>query len=546
MFRTRTGRGAFSLLIAVLVLAMSAGVASSHDPAENHRHGEQQGLGSYGPEGPIARSDLPDSISDLVSDDALVLAESDELKNAREGWDDPIDFVDQVDYQLSFRTASGFLDTSAAHIGMVLEQRANHDGFDILRLYLTVEEWAEIVDRQERADRHLPRIRAAMGVLDPAVEGDDPVYGDTYGGTWTDRESGRLVVAATSFDEQTRKRVTDVARGEDVMFVEQPFSFAEQGRIKSALAEELARLDVEFELIAETSPTGRHLILTVPKPDAVAELVKSLDPDGAVRVVQGAGVRVEVATDTVHSAGAQQPGLRIEVWDVPSNGQGGGFYNQRCTWGVNGHTNTYNYMITAGHCLTGHPNHVGRLYAPEFKVRQGSTSGFDLTGSSAFVVSQTSSSPSSGITDAARIQSGYANDNCYHGSVSLSGGGHCAYSIRYRASHMSWEIGSDVTCASSGKTTTWRCGWILEEYAVTATLGRLVRNSMASQIGDSGSGMLGNGNTIDGIHVAGSGSNAYFVTAYDVKRLLGFDYNCASTAVARAANQWGSCPIINR
>jgi hypothetical protein len=291
----------------------------------------------------------------------------------------------------------------------------------MLRLYLTVEEWAEIVDRQERADRHLPGIRAAMVVVEPddegdeGDEGDDPVYGDTYGGTWTDRESGRLVVAATSFDEQ-------------------PFSFAEQDRIKYALAEELARQDIEFELIAETSPTGRHLILTVPKPDAVEELVKSIAPDGAVRIVQGPGTRAEGATDTVHSAGAQQPGLRIEVYDEPSNPQSGADYNQRCTWGVNGHTNTYNYLITAGHCLDAHPNHVGRL----------------------------------------------------------------------------------------------------------------VRNSMASQVGDSGSGMLGNGNTIDGIHVAGSGSNAYFVTAYDVKRLLGFDYNCASTAVARAANQWGSCPIINR
>lgn len=315
--------------------------------------------------------------------------------------------------------------------------------------------------------------------------------------------------------------------------------------MKIAIAEELNRREEPFSLIAETSPQGMELILSGPSPTALRAALSRVGASGQVDVRRGAVAEAQGKPAATHSYSQQQPGLRIYVKDPPSNPPAGLNAFILCTWGVNGHTNSYNYLVTAGHCLTAHENYVGQLGNP-FDVFQNSAQTRKLTVTTPWVISETSSSPSSGKTDATRIQSNYANDNCYHGAYYLSGGGHCRYPIRYRASHNSWEINADTTCASLGRSNTWRCGYILEENAVSAAVSRLVRNSITTQIGDSGSGMLGGSDTIDGIHVAGVNGYAHFVTAYDVKRRLGFDFNCANGQATKAANQWGACPIINR
>lgn len=211
-------------LVVVLLSGVLAAPAGGH---EDHDHDnevvglkyEDRGLGGYGPVGLISRRDLPDGISTLVSDEALVVAGSAELSDVRLHWSQSVDFVDQVDYQLSFRQASGFLSMDRQHLARVLSAEPNKEAFEELGLVLADAEWAEMQERERRAHQYLPRIRAAMGVVEPSEEGGEVEYDDVFGGTWIDQVSGKLVVAATKFDDETRERVLEAAGPHEVLLV---------------------------------------------------------------------------------------------------------------------------------------------------------------------------------------------------------------------------------------------------------------------------------------------------------------------------------------
>lgn len=114
-----------------------------------------------------------------------------------------------------------------------------------------------------------------------------------------------------------------------------------------------------------------------------------------------------------------------------------------------------------------------------------------------------------------------------------------------RASHNSWEINSDYTCASLGSSNTYRCGLILEENYGSA---RRTRAGLQSQSGDSGAGTKWT-TYIDGIVAQSNGSEVLFGTAYDVKVQLdngSFDFNCYPIEVHKASQYWGTCPVIDR
>ena len=140
----------------------------------------------------------------------------------------------------------------------------------------------------------------------------------------------------------------------------------------------------------------------------------------------------------------------------------------------------------------------------------------------------------------------YADTNCYHVRETSSTNGHCTSPIKNRASYNSWEINSDRSCMSRGKTNSFECGWIREENFNSTNY---VRVEIFSQGGDSGAGLLYAG-TADGIlvwHV--DANNSAFMTTYYVQVELGNGYfylNCAPTATTKTPSQWGSCPIVDR
>lgn len=518
-----------SVVLSLLgVLLLPAGAHEGHDHGDERPHEHEVDLAS-----PIDRSALRPDVSQRVTEEALVLANSPVLAESRAVWGDDESFVHQVAYQLRFRSATDYLSVEPSHLAAVLSDRTATEASEWLNLYMTVEESAEFGRRQLLGDR-MPDVARVLGVPE-AEEGLDPVYPSTFAGIWQDQlDGGRIVVAVTDRTTVDAAEVATVAGGSgNVSIIEVPYSWDEVNAYRDALVRALAAEKVPASVEIDSLSNGRRIEIVAPNPSDVTESILSAAPEGLVSVSAG-DVGETGAPDTTHSAADQMPGLRIEF-------DPGGW----CTWGTNGHTNTYNYLVTAGHC--GGDDFDDFLDSTTVMEIHQNNSRL-LTSGSVFVYSRNVDG-----WDMKRVSSTYADDNCYHGETS-----HCSLFIKYRALHNSWETGSDTVCASLGNSSDhWDCGFVLETNysggSGACSGNRFVRYDIPTIGGDSGAGLVGQviGETpalsIDAIQHCKTGSTSYGNTAYDVKTRLAFDFNCASSAVTgRAANAWGACPTIDR
>lgn len=532
-----------STLMVMSVFAMSLNVG----------HAQENGdLGTYGASGDIRRDQLPDGVRDIVSDNAIALASSPTFARARALWNRQtptrsvnvgnIDFVDQVDYQLSFRSKVDYLDTNPGHIASVLEAKPHNHAIERMSLYLSHAEAREMTRRD--------KLGAQAPALERIARADDRLgLRSNFAGIWQDQhDGGKLVLAVVDMFALNIDRVHRLVGTRDIKIIEQSYSLAEQNKFKKLLAAELRASGLEFVVrTMKTGNGGKILEVRTPDPGLLPSGFGAEVPDNAYQITRGSTPKSRGGPQTIHDLADQQPGLAVGVLDASVGA------SAACTWGFNAHTSNFNYIVTAGHCvLRIHPDNGGGQFSGRFgediQVWQRTAATFfdeRLTPADAFVAAW-----NTGGADMARIESDYADDNCYHGRSTEAGagdGGHCLWPMTNRALHNSWTPGMHQTCASLGQSNTYRCGFILEEDVDTGRWERLVYTDLVSTGGDSGSGVKWE-YTIDGLLVAGDGETgpSYFHTAYDLQDITGTQFNCAVGETTNRAGDWGSCPGVDR
>ena len=514
------------LLAAIVLNLLLIQGAFAHSTGDSHDHG----LGNYGTDGVIDRSLLPSGIAERVSDQSIEMAQSPEFAEVRANWAGEGDFVWQIHYQLKFRANTDYLSTKPSHLSDLLNSRPNNLGIERLGLYMTESEAQEFERRQELGDR-IREVRAALGEYD-AAEGEEQVYGPNFAGVWQDQmDGGAIVVALVDPSLANRRQLESLVGGSNnLRIIKVKYSWGEVNSYRDKLLNTFKANGLQAAARINSTSKGRVIEVVSPKPALISRTVFSVAPADLVFVTEGSVDAPMGAPNTTHSEAEQQPGLRIEL-------DPGGW----CTWGVNGHTSNWNYLVTAGHCGGAtFDNFVG--WTDDLEIHQNNS--FHLTPGSQFVHSIRSEP-----YDMKRMSTPQADSNCYHAV------GNCIRNVRWRALHNSWEVGSDIVCASLGNSAVYQCGVVLEENYTSNGAGcegsRWVRFDIAVIGGDSGSGFIGPvaspDVTIDAILACQSGSASFGNTAYDVKTQLGFDFNCASTPVTgRAASAWGACPTYDR
>lgn len=524
---TRLHRSPMAAISAAVGLALVLAFGSTPTLGHAFSAHDEIGLGDYGPTGLITRDLLPDGIDDLVKDEAIALANSLTFAQARSSWDVSIDFVDQIDYQLEFRSHVDFMTSNIEYLANLLETRPQNDGIESMGLFMADDEVAEMQRRDELGDRMEDVVAFVVdSALTDTTEGTTPSFGPAFGGIWQDQlDGGKVVLAVTEGSQIDRTALDSIVGGaENLKVVEQPYSYDEIEIARNIVDQYLEDMEIPADILAIRSDAGTEIEIRVADPDAL-KLPPGL-PSGLFTVVTG-----PVPSDTgypsaTHSLADQQPGLQVYITGTSNN----------CTWGHNGHTTTYNYIVSAGHCF-GSSDISGYTSTD---VWQNGSSSRNLTSGSTYLYSLKNSS-----TDAARISSGYADDNCYHGNQAVSSPSpHCGWPISSRALWNQWEVGSDRSCASLGTSNTYRCGYVTDMGVGT---GDHVVVEMQGSLGDSGSGMKWD-YRIDGIltSIAHSPERVLFEQAYEVKSALGFDFNCGSgKTVHSTPSGWGTCPATN-
>ncbi len=481
------------------------------------------------------RSTLPEGLDSYVSEDALSIVLDPAFKAVRAHWNDDIALVDQVDYQLAFRAQADYLDSTVEHLAGVLLDRAVE--IDDLELYFTKSEAAEFMRRKDLGET-MEAIEATLGGgLDAEDDQEARPHDDDYVGVWMDQLNGGAIVVAVREGTGSRSERSiaslEVEVG-SVRVVEQALGLEDLTNLRDEIMAEARAGQIALDADVVPGADGFKVEVTTLEATHAAELLAGPEAE-YLRLVAEAPPAPSGNPLDLHSWADQQPGLAIRLATTSGD--------SNCGWGFNGHTSSYTYIVMAGHCgPTLYENYTG------------------WTGS-AFEVSQTHQSSEPRIItpgdtyvysvytngyDAKRVESSYANDNCYHGK-GASTAAHCEWPMHNRAGHNTWEPGSDTTCISLSKSNTYRCAFIEAENQCTFTSGncRAVRVGVGAQPGDSGSGAKAT-NTIDGVLADANSTRYEFITAYDVKNQLGFDFNCAVGQTTQGASAWGSCAWINR
>lgn len=550
-------------LFATATFASPAGADNNHDGSleagrsevESSESQHAPGLGHYGTTGPITRNDLPSEVASRVLDQSIELAQTEAFATARGEWSEGSDFVWQIDRQLRTRQKLDYMANSPEAIAAALEGREGR----VLGLLVSSAEEREFLRRLEVGDR-IPDVRAALSTKSQSrsirdgfgigrsadSEGVTEVRPEGLGGIWQDQsDGGKIIVALVDPAAHDLPKLEQAAGGPgNLKVVQVPMSFDELEQVRDEVKMALGGAQVPAAVLLDSRSDGKHIVVQAPNVGAATEALEVAGLRNQVELVDGEAPVSEGDPHNVHREGDQQAGLRLKV----KNGSTG-----ICSWGVNGHTSSLNYITTAGHCFSTNPNYRGWVSRTE--VYQGNrstlTSNFHLTPGRQYLYSVRGDG-----RDAARISSPQADSNCYHAD------GHCQKYIRSRALHNSWEVNSDWVCASLGNTNTYECGLVLEEnYDPDRFFGLLqskckgenmVRYDIDTKDGDSGSGIIGeywrsSAASIDAIHSCGVGSSGAGNTAYHVKQKLGYDFNCGtSTRRGVSASSWGSCPTRNR
>ena len=507
----------------------------SIDPSQIGAHEHESSLGKYGASGPISRADLRLGLADYVSDEAIRAAESPELAGARSGWEGaPVDFVDQVDYQLMFRAQNDFMSSNLDDLAAVLERRPDNMGFERFGLYMSDGEAAEFERRLTLGDRIPEIIEAVSGVSVRSLpEGVDPVYGEDFGGVWQDQfDGGAIVVAVTDSAAVDLAAVARIAGGEEfVRVLDGHPSWDQVHTWRDELTSQADRNGIAVSVSINSTGKGRILEISTDIGVEVPESLLRIVPSDYLTVVQD-GVSVTAGNPLdVHSEASQMAGLNIE-FDPGAN----------CTWGISGNNDIDHYMMTAGHC-GGSAFHNFNGWTDSLEAHQANS--VLLTDGWRYIISTFNSS----TIDAKGVSSGFADDNCYHW-------GHCAKHISNRALHNSYELNSDVSCASLGKSNVWRCGYVREHNwtgsGPCGGNGGWLKIGIPVIPGDSGAGAIypysGGQSTFDGILGCQNGSsNSIWTSALLFKGATGLDANCYPVPViVYSPNWWPTCSGVDR
>jgi hypothetical protein len=482
---------------------------------------------------------LPPGTRDIASDEAIALAADVRLGDARAAWnEDGIDFVDQVDYQLAFRSQADYLSATPDHLNEVLTAKQRNVGIDELLLYLTDEEATEFQRRLNVGDL-MPAIATAVTgmTIDLVEEGVEPDYGENFIGIWMDQfDGGRIVLAVRDPRELNLESIARIVPLNQIKIIHDAPTLQEIDQRRMAIRTVLRDLGIDVGFTVESTGDGRFLHVVVKSPDELPIDVMGILSEAWIVVDRGTpGFRESGSPASLHSFADQHPGLGIGV-HTPWGGWG-------CTWGLNGRTEALFYLITAGHCLEGlYANHFGSTV--NTFVYQADNVNRSIAEPSPWVGSRHSIAGSD-YHDFARIESTYANDNCYH-----SPSGECYWYTTHRASgNSSWEINSDTTCASLGKSNTYRCGQIKEENL--EGYDGLTRADIATLGGDSGAGMKYS-SYIDGIAVSihNPTGDVAFISAFEATVNFGsqsFSFLCYNgQKTGGTVFSWPACPTVDR
>jgi len=499
-------------------------------------------------ESPIERTSLDEGLREYVTEEAVTIANSAEFAEVRALWGNDSSLVDQIDYQLSFRDQMDYLSADVSHLADVLTERPTNSAQKELGLWMTDAEAVEF-ERRIRVNAQIDEIKGALR-LDGADLDEDASPSETIAGVWQDHQAGGRIFVATTDRSASERMLARLPDRSDVVVVEQKLSEVDLLELRSTISKVLDSAGIRSDLVPSYSPAGVTVEVRSDggRTTEQALLNSKIDTEGLLftdlPVIEDAGLPRQT-----HDWVDLQPGLAIRINRFAS-GEG------NCGWGFNGHTNSYNYLTTSGHCFT--PSEIA---SPVSRWHSNTE----------FVVSQTHSGtyprivhPASfylkydhdGHRDAARLQTGYADDNCSHGPAIPASGppgsgdpgsdGHCTRPMAKRAQHTTYDVG-DISCAHLSATNVWRCGNILA--TGVGDDNRQVEYSMNIKLGDSGTGLLYS-NIIDGLVTTRVGSTKMrMITAWDVMLTVGgggFSFNCHPTERHTSAGGWGTCPSVNR
>lgn len=495
-----------------------------------------RGLGGYGPEGTIQRSDLPPGLSKYVAAEALELAQSRTLAQARSEWNRSIDFVDQVDYQLSFRQHYDFLSATPEAVAVAMRTKSQNEYFDELQLLLTAEEARELRRRDNLGDK-ADRLRQALNTKSEPSNVVDLVQDQLNG--------GQMVAYVLNEEPQVVELANRIAGTGNLKIVEVPYTAEQYRGFQKELSNRIAALGLsDYELGMEHGETITISLQVSEDEPLPADLLDGLPGDAVELVVVPGSVVSDAGMPIADHPENQYLTAGVRVRAVRPAGT-----EHYCTWGLAGHTNSYHYIVTAGHCFT--PGSQVAGWRTNYNVRSSDSVSLYTQGSN-YIYSTDIGTSIDRTIDAARITStNIAATNCMHQDNNS-----CAWAMEALAQNNSWETGTDRTCASLGNSNAYRCGYIDKEGVESGGHVNLVRVKVKSKGGDSGSGFKWN-ETIDGllirngqIGIINKTDVSYFQMAEDVRSGLGpgFDFNCYSYGLRSASTStWlSSCPVVNR
>lgn len=462
-------------------------------------------------------------------------------------------------YARQFRSQFDFLSTDQAHVESLVADGGVPASLIAYGLEMTEGEWAEM-ERRLAVIARIPDIKPIVtgrrfDAAEEALELPDRrlLTGPIFSGIWQDHmDGGRLKLAVTDVGAIDREALYGLfPRGsEDLVIIEQSYSLDElytwRDVIWSRISERLLAAGVGFSY----SDLGVRLQLELYPGFQASDLDALLEgvPQDEVVFVPMAQGPEELDLNWKPHGSTQMAGLEIGVY-------GSGWFLD-CTWGLSGHTSSFAYLITAGHCVTP----AGTIlsgYGARW-VKQNPTAENVISASNAFVYARNKDGAAK--LDHARIQlhGNYANSNGnkYHGSVSS----HTAHDSTRTTSRLNFNyhaVGQTV-CASLGATGEFKCGVVTSIDTSGTFRGNSYVNRVKASIcgtwGDSGAGVIDSGGlnaTIHGLLTDGwpcdepiyPNQGILFEKAWYVKAYIGassFDFNCVWSG-----SWWAPCPVVN-
>jgi len=464
-----------------------------------------------------------------------------------------------LQYARQFRSQFDFLSTDQAHLEWLVFDGGEPSSLTAYGLEMTAAEQEEM-ERRVAVMARLPDAKRmvtgrAFDLAEVALELPDRRLstGPIFSGIWQDHmDGGRLKLAVTDAGAVDREALYALfpRASEDLAIIEQSYSLDELHTWRDLVWFRIAVQRLPAGVGFHYSDSGVRLQLELYPGPQVVDLDALLEgvPRAEVVIMPMSQGPEDLGYPGNNHGSTQMAGLKIGV-------HGSGLFLD-CTWGLSGHTSSFAYLITAGHCVT-LPGTILSGYGARW-VTQNDTSANVISASNAFIYAR--NKDGSAALDHARIQlhSSYANSNGnkYHGSVSS----HTAHNSTRTTSRLNFNAHAvgQVVCASLGKTNQFRCGTVTS----TATSGffigqpyvNRVRASICGTWGDSGAGVIGTGGlnaTIHGLLTNGwpctdhlyPNQGILFEKAWYVKAYMGassFDFNCVWTG-----SWWTSCPVVD-